>query len=392
MKQTDLWAKVNTNPDFFPTPDQELLLHASLDQDGARMARAWETWRSRVDIERLDAGSHRLLPLLYRNLMAHGMQDPVMSRIKGVYRRTWYENQLLFNRLSRVLRVLNQAGIKTMVLKGAAVSLGHYLDGGVRPMEDFDVLVPYKEVMRGIGLIEALGYRPAFQMPEEEVMKASRHAWDFIDELGYHFDFHWNAFYTHLGENADADFWSEAIPMQVNDQKTLMLCPTDQLLHVCSHGAIWSTIPPIRWVSDAMAILRSSKEGIDWSRLLIQARRTRQTLAVVDTLEYLRDRFDVAVPSSLLRDLRETKTTFLERSLFWAYAHSPEKRGLTVGFLLHVMDHVKSRPKASLWRTLLDFPAYLCERWELRHSWEIPGYIVSNGVRRIWERLVNRAA
>lgn len=381
MNEPDLWSRTNTNPDFFPTADQELLLHAALD-DEPGAARAWEAWKSRVDIERLDVGSHRLLPLLYRNLQTHGVQDPVLARIKGVYRRTWYENQLLFNRLSNLLCSLNRAGFRTMVLKGVAISLGHYREIGARPMEDFDVLVPFRDGPRCIPFVKDLGCRELEKAVDIETLMATQHSCGFVDAAGTHFDLHWNILFRNLGENADDDFWRQAVPLEVNGEKTLMLCPTDQLLHVCSHGAMWNPIPPIRWVADSLMILKSS--AIDWSRLLMVTRKTGQTHAAIDTLRYLRERFGAPVPPGLLEDLRRTRTPFLQRSTYRALAQS--NGGLTIGLVLHFREHARSQGDAAWWNKLGTFPGFLRDRWKLQRSWEIPVYIASNAAQRIWQR------
>jgi hypothetical protein len=63
---------------------------------------AWQKWRQSVDIETLDSESHHLLSTLYPNLVRHGVEDPHISRLKGVYRRTWYVNQLLAQSFAQV--------------------------------------------------------------------------------------------------------------------------------------------------------------------------------------------------------------------------------------------------------------------------------------------------
>ncbi|MHC5833634.1 MAG: nucleotidyltransferase family protein, partial [Nostoc sp.] len=84
---------------YRPTPAQELLLQASLLKEKAALT-AWEQWRSSVDIEVLDAESYVLLPQLYQNLLAHGVEDPHMARLKGIYRRNWCANQLQIKALT----------------------------------------------------------------------------------------------------------------------------------------------------------------------------------------------------------------------------------------------------------------------------------------------------
>ncbi len=382
---TDLWTKVNTNPDFFPTAEQELLLHAALDR-GTSAVGAWKTWRSRVDVDRLDVGSHRLLPLLYRNMSAHGVQDPLLPRIKGVHRRTWYENQLLFNSLAGLLQLFRLADIKTMVLKGAAIALAHYRDIGARPMDDFDILVPFREASRAMDLIHSLGWKSKNTLPDKGILMATTHSWDFVNESGLVFDFHWHVSFENLEENADDDFWRAAVPLEVNRELTVTLCSADQLLHVCAHGALWNPIPPIRWVADAMVILNSSQGQIDWDRYLNQARRCRLTLHARDTLMYLRERFGAPVPEGLLEDLKRSRTSFIQRSIYRDNASSVQEKGLLIGLLLLFREHSKRERKAGWFRKVMHFPTFLQNRWGLVHAWQMPGYVASNSVRRIRRR------
>jgi len=90
---------------FWPTAQQELLLRASL-LKGKQATDAWEEWISTVDIDHLDLGSLRTLPLLYRNLHTQGVKHPLMSKLRGIYRLSWYKNQTLFHHIGSVLAAL----------------------------------------------------------------------------------------------------------------------------------------------------------------------------------------------------------------------------------------------------------------------------------------------
>ena len=94
--------RVKRNANYWPTEQQKLLLRAAL-LKGKDSIEAWERWKSSVDIEHLDIGSHRLLPHLYRNLQDQGVKDPQMSKFKDVYRQTWRHNELLFHHVSSLL-------------------------------------------------------------------------------------------------------------------------------------------------------------------------------------------------------------------------------------------------------------------------------------------------
>ncbi len=104
-------------PSWQPTSVQEQLLDACL-LSGKDALDAWHQWQAKVDLQRLDAGSYRLLPLLWRNLSRLGVDDPSMAVFKGVYRRTWYHNQMILAQAEELVATLCAAGIPTLALKG----------------------------------------------------------------------------------------------------------------------------------------------------------------------------------------------------------------------------------------------------------------------------------
>jgi hypothetical protein len=298
----------------WPTPHERLLLEAALlDGDAARAA--WQRWRSLADLDALDAGAQRLLPLLYRRLVALGVDDPELGRLKGVYRRSWYENQRLFHRAGAALTVLHGAGIETLVLKGAALSVGHYRDLGARPMEDADVLVPVERAAEAIAVLRDAGWTP--ESPRPERLIGVRHAEPLSDPDGVSIDLHWHALSQPGGDDA---LWAASVPARVGGADTRALGAADQLLHVCLHGAAWEAparsfaqaVSHVRWVADATTVIRS-EAVLDWDRLLAAARARRLTATLASMLSYLREGFAPQVPEELVAALAATPTSRFER-------------------------------------------------------------------------------
>jgi len=60
--------------------------------------------------------------------------------------------------MSDVLVSFHRAGIQTILLKGAALILLHYKDPGLRPMVDFDILVPAGKAAAAIKVLTELGW------------------------------------------------------------------------------------------------------------------------------------------------------------------------------------------------------------------------------------------
>lgn len=67
------------------------------------------TWLASTNIERLEAGQFQLLPMLYPQLEQTAVDHPWLPRLKGIYRRTWFANQLALRAAAAALQVLTDA-------------------------------------------------------------------------------------------------------------------------------------------------------------------------------------------------------------------------------------------------------------------------------------------
>ena len=371
---------------FWPTPQQKLLLRAALWQ-GEKALQAWEAWQAQIDWNAyLDEGSYRLLPLLFHNLHQHGVQHPIMQKLKGIYRLAWYKNQTSFRRLAALLRAFQEAGIRTLTLKGAALTVLHYRNYGLRPMSDFDVLVPLPQAAAALTLLEQSGWTCEERLTQTPIatLLATEHAVGLKNQDGQEFDLHWHVLEESRGPGADESFWQDAVPLEVDGAPTLALNPADQLFHVCIHGARWNNMPSIRWIADAMMILRSSSSAIDWDRLLRQAQDRFLVTPTQHTLTYLHEVFAAPIPVTVLRMLQSRASSRMER-VEYAY-----KAGNYVnkpfGYLpILWFDYLRScrQPLTQEGKTL-GFAKYLQQRWGAKRLWHLPVYVLLTSRRRIW--------
>ena len=372
----------------WPNARQELLLRACL-LSGDEAIAAFETWKTQIDIERLGAGSTRLLPLLRQNLLKNGYDDPLLARCQSVARYTWLQNHLLFSRCSKTLAALHDAQIETMILKGAALSSVHYADFSLRPMNDFDVLVPTKDFSRAVEVLAAQGWKPhAWRNADmfSENYFSYIHAHAFENEQGNFLDLHRHLLPQCCESDADDDFWSGATEVRVLDVPTRALCGADQLLHVCIHGVRWEGgVHPLRWVADAMTILRTSQ--IDWTRLVKQAKQRHLQLAMHDALSYLIKTLGAEVPNETVETLRNTLASPLQRLEYEAWTRAPETYGPMMKAWLRYRWFARWENHSGK-SDLQNFIFYLKHVWKLRSSWHIPSYAWAQGVRQIraWSR------
>lgn len=349
----------------WPTAAQRLLLTAALDQGGPA-SEAWQQWQRDVDFDDIDRPSQQLLPLLYSNLARLGIDGPLTERIKGYYRLTWYRNQILFHYMAGVLQALQNAGIRTLLLKGAAMALLYYKNPALRTMEDFDVLVPPDQAMRALAVLKECGFAPKFPEP-------AAHGWDLVDAQGRQLDLHRYAFHYSCREAIDADFWAASVPCELQRVEPRVLCATDQLLHVCAR-AFYAPNGSIRWIADALLILKSFAAELDWQRLIRQGQKRRVVLQLRQALTYLVNEFAAPVPDTVLAALQNARVSFQEyaaydlalrgtltsaRSLgvWWEYCHTQGGLGIATSF---------------------EYVRYLQERLQAPRLWQTPFY----GARR----------
>jgi hypothetical protein len=292
------------------TPHQELLLKAAL-LSGEEALESWRKWQDEIDWEEhLDQGSFRLLPLLYTNLQKHGVDDPVMGKLKGVYRNAWSKNQTLFHKMARVIDSLQSAGVKTMLLKGASLSLLYYKNNGSRPMADIDVLVPLKQARQACELLQKAGWTPS--PPVSELDLIFGHAVQLKNSLDKEFDLHWRPFNS-CCEDYEKDFWDGAIPAKMANVISLAPNPTNMLFHVIIHGMAWNPVPSIRWIADAITMINSDDFSIDWQQLINMAKRHYLSLRLKSGLQCLYSNFHPAIPPSVMKSAEDLPVSYLEK-------------------------------------------------------------------------------
>jgi hypothetical protein len=373
----------------WPTEAQRLLLRASL-LDGDAGREAWGAWRAAHDLEALDPGSFRLLGLLYRNLGRLGVtDDPHLPRLKGVYRYFWSRHQVVFAGRPALLAAFHARQIPTMVLKGAALALSVYRDPGVRPMEDFDLLVHRSQALQAMAVLRSEGLRPV--VPNHESLVDVAHACLFEQDHERAVDLHWRLLATDSRPGADDRFWADARPLLVGGAPTLSLSPADQLLHTAEHGVRYDPVPPLRWLADATLIIRTAGSGLDWDRLARESVARGLVLPVRETLEYLRDELGVSVPAEILGALAAARVPWLERVAHdLAQRPSAARAEMRVPLALQLTAYARRCRGAGLVRSLRELPGYLraangIHGSLIRHAWDAAARAPWSLARR-WRR------
>jgi hypothetical protein len=367
---------INAAREWCFTFQQELLLRAAL-SEGDDVLSSWHEWKKSADTAHLDGGSVRLLPLVYYNLNLHCVEEAMVGRLKEEYVRTWYHNELLFHEIASLLRSFHIAGIETIALKGVALALHFYRDTGLRPMSDGDILVRPEKADLAIELLHQAGWKSVYRSPEALI--PYQHSVEFSDGQGHSLDLHWKILWDGRQEVSDDEFWESSIPIEINDVPTRILNPTDQLLHVCVHGAAWSDLPPLRWVADAAIIMRRAGPEINWDRLIAQTKSRHLMLPVRDTLGYLQNLLALPVPKDVFIAIQNIPASRLERLLY--QIRTGPNVGLQGLHIIYYWFNAWRLSHGSFRHKLLAFTRYIKCFWGMNYLWQSPFYIASKATR-----------
>lgn len=281
-----------------------LLLQAAL-LDGDKARAAFGALRDDFDLDAVDYGRQRLLPLVHRNLTALGIDDPRLGRLRGVRHFHWARNQTRIRATAPLLTALHAAGIPTVLMKGAALIAAGIGDMSLRPMDDIDLLVPIGRRREVIEILHREGFetrhtRRWYVDEDEELATAG---WPFSNAAGHEIDLHWYLFHLDCRPGADDGVWSRVRPTTLAGAVANVLDPADQVLHTVVHAARWHTDSILRWAADVAFVLRREGEAMRWDVLVDEAARRRMAPPLHDGLAALKHVVGLAIPDAVLRDL-----------------------------------------------------------------------------------------
>jgi len=307
-----------------------LLLHAALDPADAAVD-AWRTWEAKGGWRAVheDPFALRMLPTIYRRLVDH---SSAVEILQPYYEEARAANLHLFARCAALVRMLQQEKIPVIVLKGTALSLLYYQDIGARPMSDFDVMVSRNCVERSMQILRTAGLQPRVPLVADASAEllTVHHAWPMRkddENAPWEFDLHWRLLADYPNATVDAELQRCAQTLHVYGVETRALCATDMLFHVCVHGFAWAPMPSMRWIADAMTILRCAGERIDWGRMITIAADSRAGLPLQQALAFLVDRFGAPIDQRVLKQLLEIPTTASHRAMHRALTQRSEILG-----------------------------------------------------------------
>lgn len=227
-----------------------------------------QEWTTLLDM----ASQHRLLPLLQWQLKHEDVRDSIPAAVHERLAAAGQRSTLRCLRqgaaLRQVTQLLDEAGIESLVLKGAYLAFYVYPAAGLRPMRDLDILVPYAQALRAFECLQQAGFVQSEQSKghARDWLDKHWHLPPLIDGHGVCIEVHSSVFTTDIHDAylSHAQLRARAIEAQAPGAPTMrVLSPTDQLLHLIVHAVYQHQLdngPLI--ISDIAMLLK--KHSIDW--------------------------------------------------------------------------------------------------------------------------------
>jgi hypothetical protein len=362
----------------WPTSEQQLLLRTLIAADPASARRSWREWRERADVEALDPGSLRLLPTLCRRLVALRIDDPLLGRIRGLWRRAWYQNARRVVHLRELVEALRARGIESMLIKGLALALTVYRDLGERPMSDVDLLVPTGAASRALEVLAGLGMESL--SPRPKALIRVLHGVGLRRRDGFELDLHWHSAKDFCAGGVDQAMWARRRPLVLRGVPAQVPSPTHLLLQSVVHGVQWNVVPPVRWIADAAMILRGD-DGVDWAEIVRLAEESECSLVVSRGLRHLGE-YSLPVPERVVAHLERRPSSPLERYEM-RLRQAPGGGGLLGNLPRTLLHYRRLSGGRSPVQRIVGLPGFLRDWWQLESGAQLPVVLARKAAGRL---------
>ena len=370
-----------------PDPVQQMLIRTVLAPE-EKLVERWTEWQASSNLDMLDPGSLRLLPLLYHRLKETDLDPSDLKPYRNVYRHFWYRNRVYLKILGEVADILNDADMTPLLLKGLPLALETYPDPALRPMLDLDFWLPAEQLLPAVALLKEIGWSPDREPPAQPDITwlAAVKAIQLNHENGTSIDLHGSI----MSEIADPDYDRQVLdrshPTTVLGSRVRIPAVTDVLFHTIAHGLKWNPLPPFRWIVDAMYLLNAQSDPIDWKQLAMDAERTNLSTRLNHGLKILRQFSDTQGGQNdqyripLLELPRRSAWEPLEHLLKTRNHFLPAQIGL---ILFDGWRHIRRVP---VMKKPGDSLNYIKLRWNVTHTRKLPVEAMSRFRRLFWPR------
>ncbi|MEI6335878.1 MAG: nucleotidyltransferase family protein, partial [Methylococcaceae bacterium] len=246
---------------------------------------------------------HRLGPMLHWQLSRGQSHLDVPGEIRSVLAQSYTKSTLRSLTLQRELliihKILTQAKIPYIALKGAYLAYHAYPQAGLRPLRDLDILVPKEQVLAAYEVLLAagltriddyLGTPDAALLLYKHLPPLRSCSGQAIVEL--HARLYDQNCFLHTDPSDDSRFWERCITAPLAQEQITYESPTDCLLHMIFHAVYEHQFNNGPLLLPDLAFLMTT-QIIDWDLFWTIARQEQQMRGYILALKLTQRYWDV---------------------------------------------------------------------------------------------------
>ena len=322
-------------------------------------------------------------PWVFDQLRRGGLLALLPTDVAGSFRVDYYATAAYHTLLSAALRELlvelSPTGIHPIVLKGMALSSTLYLTPAARPTSDLDLLIEQAQVPVARQALLKLGYQDVFGLEPEDHVAFSNHLHVQRESAGgltVAIEAHWHLVHDPgYVRHMDADLLrARAQPADLSGCSTLVLDPTDQLLHACAHLLLHhNQHPRLIWLLDMRLLVERYGPIWDWAALLARAHAMHLAAALYYWLGQAELWFGAFLPASVRQSLAAAQPAE-DEARYLAAAQTGDLR-VWENYWQRASGTLGLRQKLAYVRETFFPPwAYMQHRYGARSRWLAPFY------------------
>lgn len=283
--------------------DQHRSLVRAVTGRGETALSAFRFWRQATVLDEIDHATFRVMPLIVDAARHHGIDDPDLGRMKGIARYVWTSNVLRLRELFAALRVLQAAGIRPMMLKGAAL-MARFPDlSSKRPIADYDILLPAGTLGRAGRALQEAGFSlfdALWEDLDEALPNSSRSGSPIsIHGKGHEVDLHWRPVWSIQDDALTDRAFAAAQEVLLQGEPVLVPSVAHQLFFAIARCEPSDQNECVTRLMEGYFLLSNATE-VDWDEVMTLIAHYGLEAAAHDYLSALGADAGVSVPATIL--------------------------------------------------------------------------------------------
>lgn len=280
------------------------------------------------------ATRHRLRPLLYVNLNAvcgEDVPEDVLGDLKSFYRANVQKNLMLTGELVKVMKLLEENGIKGVPYKGPILALTAYGSISLREFDDIDILIARANAIKTKKILLKNGYEHEFTIKDshDELYVKTQREYKFHNkENRIPLEIQWKFTTSHFSSPNDLEYlfdFNSLNKQQINNMNFYRLEVEDIILILAIHNASHRWLR-LAWLCDIAEVIKV--QAIDWNKMLLKASDYGIERVLLINLLLTHEILGLEIPDQILDKLSHENVRNISKNIISSFFGKNEKKSI----------------------------------------------------------------